>query len=532
MVFDFLRRATRSLRRAPVLSMISVLTVALGVGAGTSLFSVVKAVLLNPLPYPDPGRLAWIAEVNEGGRQMQAAQANFKDWQRENRSFSLLAAFGEGPVNAGGGGDTPVRTSGAEVTGDFFAVMGVEPAIGRTFDAAEQKFRAPGTVILGNALWHRAYGGDPAVLGRSVKLMGQPFMVIGVMPPGFDYPDHSEVWIAADAFFDFPSRTAHNFRVVGRLRPGVTMEQAQADVGAIARRLKQQYPSPFMAKDAVVIPLDRHIAGEARPALLLLFGAVGFLLLIVCVNVANLLMVRIATRVREISVRVALGAGRSHLFRQMLAESLALAAAGGALGLLVAYWSMDLLRILLPGDLPRSSDIRIDAGVVAFALAISALTGLLFGVLPAWRASGLNVNDALKAASRSATTGRRAHRAQAALVVSEVCLSLVLVAGAGLLANSFWKLRSVKPGFTAEPCIGRECVLHDSVKRHRLRPSQPNVQRAARSTARDPRRRIRGFSQGYAARRICARRPLQPREPPAGFRQGRRGLPHRQPRLL
>src|SRR5580700_9104073 len=170
MVFDFLRRATRSLRRAPVLSMISVLTVALGVGAGTSLFSVVKAVLLNPLPYPDPSRLAWIAEVNEGGRPMQAAQANFKDWQRENRSFSLLAAFGEGPVNAGGGDDAPVRTSGAEVTGDFFAVMGVEPAIGRTFDAAEQRFRAAGTVILGNALWHRAYGGDPAVLGRSVKL--------------------------------------------------------------------------------------------------------------------------------------------------------------------------------------------------------------------------------------------------------------------------------------------------------------------------------------------------------------------------
>jgi putative ABC transport system permease protein len=449
MVLDFLRRATRSLRRAPMLSVISVLTVALGVGAGTSLFSVVKAVLLNPLPYPDPGRLAWIAEVNEAGRPMQVAQANFKDWQRENHSLSLLAAFGEGPVNAGGG-DTPVRTLGAEVTGDFFAVMGVQPVIGRTFDPAEQSFRAPGTAILGNALWHRTYGGDPAVLGRSIKLMGQPFMVIGVMPPGFDYPDHSEVWIAADAFFDFPGRTAHNFRVVGRLRPEVTMEQAQIDVGAISRRLKQQYPSPFMAKDAVVLPLDRHIAGEARPALLLLFGAVGFLLLIVCVNVANLLMVRITTRVREISVRVALGAGRSQLFRQMLAESLALAAAGGALGLLVAYWSVDLLRVLLPSDLPRSADIQIDAGVVAFALAISASTGLLFGVLPAWRASGLNVNEALKAASRSATTGHRAHRAQAALVISEVCLSLVLVASAGLLANSFWKLRSVKPGFTAD----------------------------------------------------------------------------------
>ena len=446
MPVDFFLRATRSLRRAPALSIISILTVALGVGAGTALFSVVKAVLLNPLPYPDPSRLAWVTEVNEASRPMQVAEANFKDWQRENHSFSLMTAFGEGPVNAGGG-DTPVRTFGAEVTGDLFSVMGVQPMLGRTFDAAEQKFKAPGTAILGNALWHRAYGGDPNVLGRQIKLMGQPFTVIGVMPPGFDYPDRSEVWISADAFFNFPSRTAHNFRAVGRLRPSVTIEQAQSDVGAISRRLKQQYPSPFMGKEAMVVALDRHIAGEARPALLMLFAAVGFLLLIVCVNVANLLMVRITTRVREISVRVALGAGRSQLFRLLLSESLALAGAGGALGLVVAFWSMDLLRLLLPADLPRAEDIRIDGGVVLFAIAISAATGLLFGVLPAWRASRLNVNDALKSASRSASTGRRAHLAQSALVVSEVCLSLVLVAGAGLLANSFWKLKSVDPGF-------------------------------------------------------------------------------------
>src|SRR5579875_3141864 len=446
MLLAMLARATRSLRAAPALTIISILTVALGVGAGTALFSVVKAVLLNPLPYPDAGRLAWLSEVNESNRPMAAAQANFKDWQRENRSFSWMAAFGEGPVNAGGG-DTPVRTFGAEVTGDFFSVMGVQPMLGRTFDAAEQKFKAPGTAILGNALWHRAYGGDPNVLGRRIKLMGQPFTVIGVMPPGFDYPDHSEVWTAAEAFYNFPSRTAHNFRVVGRLRPGVSLERAQADISAIARRLKQQYPSPFMGKDAMVIPLSRQIAGEARPALLMLFGAVGFLLLIVCVNVANLLMVRVTTRGREISVRMALGAGRMHLFRLLITESLALAAAGGALGLLGAFWSMDLLRLLLPSGLPRAEDIRIDAGVVAFAIGISLLTGLLFGVLPAWRASRLNVNEALKSASRSATTGRRAQRAQSALVISEVCLSVVLVAGAGLLATSFWKLKSVDPGF-------------------------------------------------------------------------------------
>jgi predicted permease len=430
------------------LSMISILTVGLGVGAGTALFSVVKAVLLNPLPFPDPNRLAWVAEVAESGRQMQVAQANFKDWQSQNRSFSKMAAFGAGPVNAGGG-DFPERTYGAEVTQDFFDVMGIRPVLGRAFDPAEQKFRAAGTVILGDGLWRRAYGGDPRILGRIIKLMGQPFSVIGVMPPGFEYPNRSELWIAAGAFFDFPSRTAHNFRVVGRLRPGVTIEQAQADIGAISRRLKQEYPSPFMAKDAAVVGLRLQMVGEVRPALLMLFGAVVFLLLIVCVNVANLLMVRLTTRVHEISVRVALGAGRLRLFRQLLVESLTLAGAGGGLGLLLAFWSMDLLRVLLPADLPRIGDIRIDGWVIAFALGISAATGILFGVLPSWRASTLNVNEALKAASRAATAGRGAHRVQASLVISEVCLSLVLVAGAGLLANSFWKLRSVNPGFEA-----------------------------------------------------------------------------------
>jgi putative ABC transport system permease protein len=449
MVFDFIRHALRSLRRAPALSLISILTVALGVGAGTALFSVVKAVLLNALPYPRPDQLAWIAEVNEADRPIQVPLANFEDWQRQSHSFTAMTAFGEGPVNAGGG-DAPERTYGAEVTQDFFDVIGITPKLGRTFEPAEQKFRAPGVVILGDGLWRRAYGADPRILGRKIKLMGQPFTVIGVMPPGFDYPNGSELWIAANAFFSAQSRTAHNFRVVGRLRPGTTIEQAQSDVAAISRRLKQQYPSPFMAKDAAVVSLARHIVGEVRPTLLMLFGAVGFLLLIVCVNVANLLMVRMTTRVREISVRVALGAGRLHLFRQLLAESLTLAAAGGALGLLAAFWSMDLLRVFLPADLPRLAEIRIDGGVIAFALAISAMTGILFGVLPAWRASRLNVNDALKAASRSATAGRRAHRVQGALVVSEVCLSLVLVAGAGLLANSFAKLRAVNPGFSSD----------------------------------------------------------------------------------
>jgi predicted permease len=448
MPFDY---CWRSLRRAPALSLISILTVALGVGAGTALFSVVKAVLVNPLPYPQASRLAWISEVNESGRRMNVAMANFEDWRRENRSFSVMTAFGEGPVNAGG--EAPRRTYGAEVTEDFFTVMGVQPVTGRGFLPEEEKSGAPGTVVLGHAFWQQAYGGDAAIIGKKIKLMGQPFTVIGVMPQGFDYPNGSELWIAATTLFDTPSRTAHNFRVVGRLRPDVTFEQAQSDVGAIARRLKQRYPSPFMAKDAAVVSLNQHIVGDVRPALLMLFGAVGFLLLIVCVNVANLLMVRVTTRMKELSLQLALGSGRLRLFRQFLEESLLLSAAGGILGLLAASWSMELLRVLLPSDLPRLGDIHIDGGVVAFALCVSTATGILFGLLPAWRASRLNVNEALKAASRSATAGWRAHRMQAVLVISEVCLSLVLVAGAGLLANSFWRLRAVDPGFDGDHVV-------------------------------------------------------------------------------
>src|SRR5258706_1610211 len=250
MHLDSMRRAFRSLRRAPALTLISVVTVALGVGAGTALFSVVKAVLLNPLPFPEPNRLAYIAEVNDSGRQMQVPSANFEDWQRENRSFVVMTASGEGPVNAGGG-ESPERTYGAYVMQDFFRVMGIQPAMGRGFDPAEQKFRAAGTVVLGDGLWRRAYGGDPRILGKKIKLMGQPFTVIGVMPSGFEYPNGSELWIAAGAFFgNNKSRTSPNFWVGGRLRPGVTISQAQADLKAISRRLKQEYPSPFIAKDA------------------------------------------------------------------------------------------------------------------------------------------------------------------------------------------------------------------------------------------------------------------------------------------
>jgi predicted permease len=464
MLIRELRHAARSLVRVPSLTAISILTVALGVGAGTALFSVVKAVLLNPLPYTDPGRLAWVAEVNDHGKPTQVAYQNFLDWQGENRAFAGMAAYWEAPAVVSGG-DVPQSSYGAAVTEDFFSVMGAGARIGRTFSHEEQVVGGPPVVVLGYGLWQGAFGGNRAILGRSIHLFGMAPVVVGIMPPAFRYPERTELWMPTAAFGDpgINSRTAHNYRVVGRLKPELDpargMERAQAEVGAIERRIKREHPSAFQSKDAAVVSLLAHTGGDVRRPLLMLFGAVGFVLLIVCVNVANLLLVRVTARARELAVRTALGAGRRHLIRQMLAESLLLSVAGGACGMILAGFSMNLLRVLLPPDMPRAGDIGIDGGVIAFALAVSAAAGVLFGLLPAWRASTVNVNDALKAGSRSATPGRRSQRTQAALAISEACLSLVLVAGAGLLARSFWNLRSIDPGFRSDHVLTVETQL-------------------------------------------------------------------------
>lgn len=445
MAFQQLRQGVRSLARVPSLTAVSIATVALGVGAGTSLFSVVKAVLLNPLPYPDAEKLVWVAEVNDSGHAMQVALDNFNDWQRQQRSFSSITAFAYGPANASS--DVPQRTVMAGVTSTFFETIGVRPVMGRSFLPSEEKFGNSMAVVIGHGLWQRAHHSDPKVLGRTIRMSGVAGVIVGVMPAGFRYPEEAEIWAPVEAFGDFHSRTGHNFRVVGRLKPDVTLEQAQTDLSTIARALKREYPGPYMARDALLTPLRVHVAGKVRTPLLILFAAVGFLLLIVCVNVANLLLVRVTARSRELAVRMALGAGRMHLVRQTVSESMLLALAGGALGVLIALWSMDLLKILLPPDVPRAEEIAVDWGVLAFALALSAACGLLFGLLPAWRATRMNVHEAVKAGSRTLTAGRGTRVLQSALVVSEVCLSLMLLAGAALLANSFARLRAVEPGF-------------------------------------------------------------------------------------
>ena len=449
MLLQDLRHGWRSLRRAPGLTFISILTVALGVGAGTALFSVVKAVLLNPLPYPQPDRLTWV-EAIMGGGPVRVSMPDFDDWRSQNRGFAALAAYSDSPILVGGG-ETPELTSGVIVTEDFFDVLGVRPAMGRLFSADEHRPGQPlATAVIGHGLWQRAFGGDPNIVGRTITLVGFRSTVIGVMPPGFAFPAGTDLWVSARAVNEGISRSAHNYWVIGRLRDGVAVETADRDISAIATRLNQQYPGPFQTTDATARPLALHLVGSARTPLLLLFGAVGLLLLIVCVNVANLLLVRTSARSRELALRAAVGAERRDLIRQLLVESLMLAAAGGALGLLITFWSMDLIRLMLPVTLPRAADVGIDAGVMMFAAAVSLGAGVLFGTLPAWRASLLNVHDVLKAGGRGQTPSPRSRRVQAALIVSEVALSLVLLAGAGLLLESFARLRAVDPGFVSQ----------------------------------------------------------------------------------
>jgi predicted permease len=440
--------ALRSLRHARGLTLLSIVTVSLGIAAATALFSVVKAVLLNPLPYASPEQLMWLGAIDTGASS-RVSLPDFDDWRRSARSFTAAAAYSEAPVVAGGGA-RPERLVGAIVTEDFFDVFGVAPALGRVFSADEHRAAPLSAVILGDGLWQRLYGGDTSIIGRTVTVLGRPATVVGVMPRGFSYPAKAELWVSARALRDGNVRTAHNYWVIARRAAGVSAEQAAGEISRIAKRLAIEYANPYQTDDATAIPLATHLVGAVRTPILVLFGAVGVLLAIVCVNVANLLLVRGVARSRELAIRVALGAERRNLLALLFVESSIVAAASGVVGLVLAAWSMGLLRVVLPAELPRGEEIRIDAGVVAFAFAAAALAGILFGTLPAWRSARVNVHDTLKAGSRSVTSSARSQRTSGALVVSEVALSLLLLAGAGFLLDSFARLRAVDPGFTAQ----------------------------------------------------------------------------------
>ena len=444
----------RAMRANPGFTLVAVSALALGVGANTAIFSVVNAVLLRPLQYPNAGRVVAIQELSPEGRRVQVTPANFLDWREQATVFERMAAIFTRTANLAEGSEAE-RIDLAMTSAGFFDVFGVRPKSGRFFLPEEEQAGHAPVVVLSHALWQRRFGADASVVGRSVTLDGRPYTVVGVAPENFSYPDRTEAWVPPFARVptlspDQDVERARGFgflSAVALLRQGETLGHARAEMETITARLRQQYPESNSKRFDRVVTLHEHLVGESSRALLLLLGAVALVLLIACANVANLLLARAAGRQKEMAVRVALGATRLRLVRQLLVESVLLALAGGAAGLLLGWWGLDILKGLLPAEFPRLADIGVDPRVLGFTLLVSCATGLAFGLAPALQFTRPDVQGALKESARGSTGGARAGRLRNALIVSEVALSLVLLVGAGLLFRSFMSLRAVELGF-------------------------------------------------------------------------------------
>jgi putative ABC transport system permease protein len=457
-----LRYAFRLLAKTPAFTLVAVVTLALGIGANTAIFSVVNAVLLKPLPYRQPEGLVQFWETNpiKGWTQNVLAPANFFDWQEQSNSFEGMAAYIGSDTKAAGlsdlqltGNGEPEHVKGLFVTGNLFDVLGAQPALGRTLREEETWEGHSRVVVLSNGLWRRRFAADPAIVGKTISMNGRDVEVVGVMPVGFYFPS-SDVELYCPTGWNKSQmaqvRRAHFLRAVARLKPGVTLDEARAEMSAIASRLEQQYPATNTQMGVGLGPLKEWIVSDARPALLIFLAAVGLVLLIACANVANLMLVRAASRTREIAIREALGASRIRVIRQLLIESMLLALVGGVVGLLLALWGSDALRSLDPGNIPRLDEVNLDLRVLAFTLALTALTTLIFGLAPALENSKPDLTTSLKEGGQKGIVGSHRGRVRNAFVVSEVALSLVLVIAAGLMVKSFWRLQRVDPGFTPE----------------------------------------------------------------------------------
>jgi putative ABC transport system permease protein len=448
------RYALRTLRRSPGFTAVVLLTLALGIGANAAIFSVVNAVILRPLPYRDANRLMviWGDLRRPGVNEIPGSAGEYVDYRDRSHAFEQLAAYDTQGFNLTGNGG-PERVDGAVVTASFFPLLGVAAQVGRTFLADEEQPGRGDVVILSHAMWTRRFSANPAIVGQSVLLDGKPAQVVGVMPAAFHFPDHAiEMWkpivFDADALSD-NNRGSHGYTLLARLNAGVTREQGQADLAGVTATFKAEHPANYRnGFSATLRPLQDEIVGDTRRPLFVLLGAVALVLLIACANVANLLLARAASRRKEIALRTALGASRGRLVRQFLTESLLVSAIGGAIGLVLAAWGVDLLLASAPDSIPRLQEVGVDRRVVLFTALVSLATGLLFGLVPALRASRSPLNDALKEGGRSGDRGTHG-RAGKLLVVSEVALSLVLLIAAGLLIHSFARLQDVTPGFDA-----------------------------------------------------------------------------------
>jgi putative ABC transport system permease protein len=451
-----LRFSFRMLLKKPAFTLIVAFALALGIGANTAIFSVINAVLLRPLPYKNPENLVWLRETNPKSdiKDEPASPPNYLDWKTSGQSFEDMGAFVSTTLTLSSGGE-PERIPAVYVTEGFFSVLGVSAAAGRVFTPEEDKPGSNRVILLSHSLFNRRFGADPSIIGNAITINGNPYTVVGVLPANFKNPRPAdrkppEVWVPLAVNYNEQARRGDYLSVIARLKPGATVEQARAEMDTITNRLEQQYPDTNTGWSATVTPLHERFVGDVRPALMLLLGAVGFLLLIACANVANLLLARSTARQKEIAIRSALGARRGRIVQQLLTESLLLSLAGGALGLLIAFWGVDALTSLSLGSIPRLNEVGVDGRALGFTLGVSLLTGVIFGLLPALQASNPNLNETLKEGGRSYNEGAGGGRLRNALAATEVALALMLLIGAGLMVRSFMRLQNVDAGFNPQ----------------------------------------------------------------------------------
>jgi putative ABC transport system permease protein len=458
-----LKNSIRMLAKAPAFTAFAVGVLALGIAANTSIFSFANTVLLRALPYQDAGRLVMVWEDASfvGFPRNTPAPGNFYNWKDQNRVFADMAASRDASFSLTGG-SVPEEILGRQVSWNLFRVVGVAPILGRDFVAEEDMANRGYVAILSHALWQQSFGSDPQIIGKQIELDSEKYTVIGVMPQGFEFPDRAAgVWVPL-AFTNEQATNhgRHFLQVVARLKPGITLAQANANLDAISQNLAEKYPETNKHIKAFAVPLREDRVGNVRLAIYVLLGAVGFVLLIACANVANLLLARAAGRQRELAVRMALGAGRNRILRQLLTESLLLAAFAGIVGTLLSLWGAAFLARLVPNGVPLAPGSGIDARVLVFSVCVSVATGVLFGIMPALRLSSVNLSASLKQAGRTGL-GARGKRTRDMLVVVEVALAMILLTGSGLMIESFAKLRSLRPGFSAEHVLTLRVPLPD-----------------------------------------------------------------------
>jgi putative ABC transport system permease protein len=463
-----IRYALRTLLKQPGFALICLLTLALGIGANTAIFSVINAVLLKPLPFKEPDRIVrvWATDRNRSEFRRPTSYPNFVDWRKENKVFAYTAAYSQAGAILTSNGSPEYLDNGIVATGELLPMLGVQPALGRYFTEQEAQAGNAPVVIISHNLWQRSFAADPNILNRNIILDGKSKTVVGVMPPLFKFPLDADktdfISLLDPTSEENQGRGSSYLGIVARLKPEVMLQQAQAEMDSIANELESQYADENTGRGIRLVPMHEDLIRKVQGILLVLFGSVGCVLLIACANVANLLLARVTTRHKEIAVRTALGASRWRIIRQLLTESLLLSVAGGLLGLLLAKWGLDALVALIPSSVPRAQEISIDWIVLGVTFGLSLLTGLIFGLVPALQVSNPDLTTTLKEEGRGTTGSLHRNRVRALLVVAELSISFVLLVGAGLFMRSFLHLRDVNPGFNADNVLTMEIALPDT----------------------------------------------------------------------